>query len=131
MRISDDVLDDAVTPAGFRIGQPVIERALFRILDLMLQVAPFFVAEGLAIGDQKLKIAGVRAIHVGIIQLVDDAVAEGEPDAAAGVVSGADAFLGAAGPTRFDPGRAEGVRVVRVFHKLKFEPTTKLIYGPS
>src|SRR5258708_37383424 len=107
MWIGDNVLDDAVASARFRVGNPIIEGAGFRVLDAVLQITPFFMAKGFTVGDEQLKIAGIGTIHIGIVNLVDDAVAQREPDAASSVVCAADALFGAAGPARFHSRRAK------------------------
>ncbi len=48
----------------------------------MNQVAFFLVAKRFAIADQKLKVARVRLVDMRIIDFVDDAMAEREPDTA-------------------------------------------------
>src|SRR5436309_7062042 len=116
MRIGDDVFGEPIAAGHVRVYQPVIKGALFRILDAMFQVAPLFVAERFPIRNEELQVARIRAVHVRVIQLVDDPVAQGEPDAATGVVRGADALFGAAGPARLGAGGAEGGRVFRAIH---------------
>src|SRR5258705_2242826 len=102
MRIRDHIFDNAVPARGIGVDEAIVESAFFGVFDLMFEIAAFFVAKGFAIGNKKLKIACVGAIHVWIVDLVDDAVAEREPDTAAGMISGADAFFGAASPGRLD-----------------------------
>ena len=79
MGVSDNVFDNAVPAGRVGVGEPIKECALFRILGAVFEIAALFVAEGLAVGDQKLEIARVGGIYIGIVNLVDDAVAEGEP----------------------------------------------------
>ena len=64
----------------------------------MLQIPLFLVAKRFAIRDEKLKIAGVRLVNTRIIDFIDDAVADGEPEPATGMIGSADAFLRAGGP---------------------------------
>src|SRR2546423_15667297 len=108
MRVGDNVFNDPVASRRIGIGQAIKQRALFRVVDFMLEIAPFFVKKSFTVSDEKLQIASIGAIHIRIINLVDDAVAEGEPNAATGVVRRADALLGAAGPAWFDARRAKG-----------------------
>ena len=110
MWIGEDVLDDPVTAVGFGICETIKEAIALGIFDEMSKVALFLVAKRFAVGDEILKIAGVRLINAGIVNLVDDAVADGEPKAATGVVGSADAFFRAGGPARLDSGRAKGGR---------------------
>ena len=78
----------------------IIEGGLLRIFDLVIKVAFLLVAEGLAIGDWKLQITRVRAIDIWIIDLVEDAVAQGKQSVATRVVRGPDTLLAAARPFR-------------------------------
>jgi hypothetical protein len=73
----------------------------------VFKVAAFFVAKGFTIGNEKLEVSGIGTIHVGIVNLIDDPMAERKPNAATGMVSGANAFLTAARPARLDSGRSE------------------------
>ena len=107
MRIGEDVLDEPVAPVALRIGEAVEKTIAFRVFDPVIQVALFLVAKCFAVADQKLKIARVGLVDVRVIDLVDDAVAEREPDPAARMISGAEAFLGAGRPARLNSGRAK------------------------
>ena len=107
MRIGEDVLDQPVAPVGFRIGEPVEKTIAFRVFDPVIQVALFLVAKRFPVADEKLKIARVRLVNGRVVDFVDDAMAEREPDPAARMISGAQAFLGAGGPAGLDSGCAE------------------------
>src|SRR5664280_912904 len=102
------MLDQPVTTIAFRIGQAIERAVALRVFKLMFQIALFLMAEGLAVTDEKLKIARVRLIHMRIINLIHDAVAQCEPEPAARMISRAQTFLGAGCPARFDAGRAKG-----------------------
>ena len=65
--------------------------------------------ESFAVGDQKLHIAHLRPVDGRVVHLVENAVGEGEPDAAGVGVGGAHAFLGRAGPARADARSPKGV----------------------
>jgi hypothetical protein len=52
----------------------------------MIQVALFLVAKGFAVADEKLKVARVRLIDVRIINFINDAMAQREPDTATGMI---------------------------------------------
>src|SRR5205809_949770 len=108
MGIGNNVFSNSVAAVRLRIRQPIKERAFFRVFDLVVQIATFLMAEGFAVGNEELKIAGVGAVHVGIVNLIDDAMAQGEPNAATGMVGGADALFGAARPAGLDAWRAKG-----------------------
>ena len=60
------------------------------------------------IGNEKLKITRVGLIDVRVVNFVDDAVGDGEPEPACGVIGRADPFLCALRPARLRSGRAEG-----------------------
>ena len=83
----------------------------------MIQVSPFLVAECLAVRDEELQIAGIGAIHIGIVDLIDDPMAKSEPNPASSVVSGADALFGRASPSRLDARSAESQIIMRRIHK--------------
>ena len=82
----------------------------------MSQVALFLVAKGFAVGDEELKVARVRLINVRIINLVDNAVTEREPEPATGVIGRANAFFGAGSPARLDARRAKRGVLIAVRH---------------
>ena len=107
MRIRHDILDNAIPARGVGIGEAVVQRAFFRIFEFVFEIAAFLMAKGLAVSDEKLEIAGVRTINIRIIDFVDDAVAESEPDAAASMICSADTFFGAASLARLDSRRAK------------------------
>src|SRR5512137_269774 len=116
MRICEDVLDQAVAPGGFGIGEPVEKAIAFRVLDQVLEVAFFLMAKGFSVADEELEIARVGFVNGGVVDFVDDAMAEREPDPAARMISGAETFFGAGGPAGFDSGRAECDRVFSGIH---------------
>ena len=68
--------------------------------------------EGLAVGEEQLHVAGLRAIDGGVVDLVEGAVGDGEPDAAGGGVGGGDGIFSAGGPAGFEAGSSEGGAVV-------------------
>src|SRR6266478_7138997 len=116
MRVAQNMLDDSVAAVGFRVGQAINEAIAFREFDLVFQVSLLLVAKCLAVADKKLKITRVRLVHARVINFVDDAMAEREPDPAASVISGAEALLGAGSPARLDARRAKGDGVVGWVH---------------
>ena len=64
--------------------------------------------EGLAVGEEELHVADLRAVDGGVIDLVEDAVGAGKPDAAGGGVGGADGVFNTGGPARLEARRTEG-----------------------
>jgi hypothetical protein len=59
----------------------------------VIQIALFLVAKRFAVTDEKLKVACVRLIDAGIVNLIDDAVTEREPEAATGMIGRTHAFF--------------------------------------
>jgi len=80
VRFSDDFLDDPITALTVRIGDPIQQRVLLRIFRQMVEIAPLLMAERLAIGDEELQIADVGRIGIREIHLIDDAMAQREPE---------------------------------------------------
>ena len=107
MRIREDVFYQAIATVGLRIRQTVKEAIALRIFDQVIQVALLLVAKCFAITDKKLKIARVRLIDAWIINLVDDAVTEREPEAATGMIGRTHAFLRARSPAWLNSRRAK------------------------
>src|SRR5262249_22139956 len=79
--------------------------------DVAAQAALFLVKEGLAVGDQKLRVANLRAVNGGIVDLGHNALGQGEPDAAGGGVGCTDTVLRTGGPRRRDSRMAKRVTV--------------------
>ncbi len=116
VRIRQHVFYDTIAAARFRIRQAIKNAIALGIFNQMIQVAFFLVTERFAVADEKLKIARVRFIDMRIINLVHDAVTEGEPDTATGVIRRAHAFFRARSPARFDSRRAKRQRILRRTH---------------
>src|SRR6266542_5231868 len=95
VRIREHVFNDTITAARLRIRETIERTIARRILDHMIEVAFFFVAETFTVADEKLKVACVWFIDMWIIDLIDDSVTEREPDTATCMISRADAFFGA------------------------------------
>ena len=77
------------------------------VLYAMEQVALFLMAKCLAVADEKFKIARIRLINPRKINFINDAMAEGEPEAAASGLCGPKTFLCAGRPTRLNSGRSK------------------------
>ena len=84
MRVRYDFLYKPI-PA-FAVGAlDVIAKSVFlNIRNRVLQVALLFMEEGLPIGDEELHIANLWAVDRGVIDFVQNAVRQGEPDTAGG-----------------------------------------------
>src|ERR1017187_2869752 len=108
MRIGQDMLDQAVAPVGFRIGEAIENTIPLRVFYPVIQVALFLVAKRFPVADEKLKIPRVRLVHGRVVDFVDDAVTEGEPDPAARVIGDRKSFFGTGSPAGLDSGCAEG-----------------------
>jgi hypothetical protein len=85
----------------------------------MIEITFLFVAKSFTVADEKLKIARIRLVHVRIINLVHDAVAQGKPKPATRMIRGAETFLGAGGPAGLNARSAKGDGVSRGIHFLK------------
>jgi hypothetical protein len=70
---------------------------------MVLQVAFFLVAKRLAIRDEELQIASVGLIDMRVVNLIDNTMAQCEPEATTGVISRPDTFFCARSPARLDP----------------------------
>src|SRR5215510_13845736 len=77
------------------------------VLYAMEQVALFLMAKCLGVADEKFKIARIRLIDPRKINFINDAMAEGEPEAAASGICGSKTFLCAGRPTRLNSGRSK------------------------
>src|SRR2546427_9242665 len=107
MRVREHVFCQLVAALWFRIGEPIERAIALRVFDQVIQVALFLVAKRFTITDEKLKVARVRLIDAWIVNLIDDAVAEREPEAATGMIGRADAFFRARSPARLDSRRTK------------------------
>ena len=116
MRVREHVFYEPVAAPAFRICKAVKEAVPLRVFDQVIQVALFLVAKRFAICDQKLKVARVRLIDAWIVNLIDDAVTEREPEAATGMIGRADAFLRARSPARLDSRRTKRQCILRRIH---------------
>jgi hypothetical protein len=93
MWIGEDMFYDPIATVRLRIREAVKEAIALRVIDRVSQVAFFLVAKRFSIADEKLKVARVRLIDVGIVNLVYDAVTKREPNTATGMLGCAHAFL--------------------------------------
>ena len=72
-----------------------------------IEMAALVMEEALAVGHQVLEVANLRAVDGGIVDLVQHAGRDGEPDRTTGRVRRADRVLSALGPSWCDPRSAE------------------------
>src|SRR5439155_23711977 len=107
VRIGQHIFYQTIAAARVRVCETIEQAVALRIIDRVIEIALFFVAKRLPVADEKLKVPRVRSIDMRIIDFVDDAVAEREPDTATGVIRRAYAFFRAGSPARRDPRSAE------------------------
>ena len=93
MRIGEDIFYNAIAAARLRIRETVKQAIAFRVIDRVIQVAFFLMAKRFAVTYEKLKVTRVRLIDMRIINLVQDAVAQSEPNTATGVIRCAHAAV--------------------------------------
>jgi len=102
VRISQNVFDQPVAPVAVRVCQLVKKSTALWHLDFVMEITLFFMAKAFAIRDKKLEVPGVGRVDGGAEHFVDDAVADGEPKSATGVVSSTDTFLVGMRPARLN-----------------------------
>ena len=107
MRVGEHVFYEPIAALTLRICEAVKEAITLWIFDQVIQVSPFLVAKCLAITHEKLKVPCVRLIDARVINLIDNAVTEREPEAATCVICRPDAFLRAGSPARLDSRRTK------------------------
>ena|SRR5437867_3379677 len=107
MRIRQDVFNEPVPAVRLRVCQAVKEAITIGIFDQVIQIAFFLMAKRFAVTYEKLKVACVRLIDAWIVNLIDDAVAEREPEAATGMISRPHAFFCARSPARLNSRRTK------------------------
>jgi len=109
MRIGDNLLGDPVTPTGIDISDSETQRVGEQAL-MGVHHTAFIAEEGFPVGDEVLQIADLWPIDGRIVDLVQDALGDGEPDPAQSRVSGAHPVFVTACPAGFDP-RIPGSRI--------------------
>ncbi len=108
MRVADDFANDGVAAFFVAVANAHGERIFVDVFKLMDQIAALLVEKRLTVGDEELHVANLRAVDGGVIDFVEDAVGDSEPDFAGRGVGGADGVFGAGGPARLEAGRAKG-----------------------
>ena len=107
MRIGQHAFYETVAAVRLRIRKAIKNAIAFRVLDQMDQVPLFLVTKRFAVTDEKLKVARVWLINMWIVDLIDDSVTEGKPNAATGMIGCADAFFRTGSPARLDSRRTK------------------------
>jgi hypothetical protein len=98
-RIGDVGLGDPVA-SGPGVDLPVGEGPRVGDFHLVGGVIPFQVHERPAVRDDELEVLDVGHVHLGVVDLGQDALAEGEPDLRVRGGGRAQAILGTGGPGR-------------------------------
>ena len=99
-RVGDHHLLDPVAALAAGVDEPVGRHALLELLDDAGRVALLLGEEVGAVGDDQPEVARAGHVDARVVDLVQDAVADREPDAALVAGRGPDAALGARRPAR-------------------------------
>src|ERR1700722_2480754 len=97
-RVRDHAIDHPESPAAMRARQAESGNPVFDTFDDRLAVALDFCEKSVPVGDDEPEVADASLVNTWIVDLVDDAMADSEPDPAALAERGADPVLGARGP---------------------------------
>ena len=112
VRVGQNVFDQPVPPVPVGVCQFVKKGSALGHLDFVMEVTLLFMAKGFTIRDKKLEVASVGRVDGGAEHFVDDAVADGEPKSATGVVSSTDTFLVGMRPARLDSWSSESCSAI-------------------
>ena len=110
--VGDEFFGDLVAAVEVAGDDTHGERVGVNVVEVVLEVALFFVEERFTVGEEQFHVASLRAVDGGVIDFVERAVRGGEPDFAGGCVSRGDGIFAAGSPARFETGCAEGGAVV-------------------
>ena len=99
-RVRDHAIDHPESPAAMRARQAESGNPVFDTFDDRLAVALDLGEESSPVGDDEPEVADASLVNTWIVDFIDDAVTDGEPDPAALAERGADPVLGARGPPR-------------------------------
>src|ERR1700722_14616109 len=111
-RVRDHAIDHPESPAAMRARQAESGNPVFDTFDDRLAVALDFCEETVPVGDDEPEVADASLVNTWIVDLVDDAMADSEPDPAALAERCAAPVLCARCPTRRNsrpPGRFDHV----------------------
>ena len=103
-RVRDHPIDHPESPTAMGAHQAESGNPVFDTFDDRLAVALDLGEESVPVGDDEPEVADASLVNTWIVDFVDDAVTDGEPDAAALAERCADTVLGARGPTRRNSG---------------------------
>src|SRR6185437_5178467 len=107
MRIADELLRNGIAAFGIGSNDANGRGVRMNVVQIILKVALLFMQKGLTVGEDQLHVTSLRMIDRRVINLVEDTVRKGVPDAArSGIRSGNGIFL-AGGPAGFETGSAK------------------------
>jgi len=112
VRVGEELLGDGVAAAKVGRHDANRQRIAIDVVEVVLEVALFFMEKCFAVGEQQLHVAGLRTVDGGVINLVQRPVRDGEPDAAGGGIRSGDRVFPARSPTGFEAGGSEGRAIV-------------------
>ena len=132
MRVGDDLLGDVVEATICRSAHLDRETIRVYVPEVVTKIALLLVKKGLAVGEQQLHVARLRAIYGGVVDLIQRAVREGAPHTTGGRVRGYDRVFLARRPARLNARRSKGWSLVlkpaigelRIIHPFKVLPRT-------
>src|SRR3954451_5572357 len=99
-RVRYDFLLQPIPVVAVGTFDVIAESMFVNIGDRALQVTLLFMKEGLPIGDQELHIANLRPIDGGVVNFVQNAMRQREPDPTPGRIGRSHALFGARSPAR-------------------------------
>jgi len=129
-RVGENLLLDPIAALPARIRQSIRGDSLREILLDRLGVPLLFREEPTGTGHDQSQVSSAREVRVGIIDLVEDAVAEGDPDPAGSCRRAPDPALGA----RCPPGRDSGMPgcfVDQLDHRMPSEVLETMVQAPG
>src|SRR6202020_758017 len=97
-RVREQPIDYPESPAAMRARQAESGNPVFDTFDDRLAVALDLGEESSPVGDDEPEVAEASLVNTWIVDFIDDAVTDGEPDPAALAERCADPVLGARGP---------------------------------
>ena len=100
----------AYRPVRICIRTAIAKRVVRNAFNHLFEVTLFLVEKGFAVRNEVLKIAELRAVYRGIVDLRDDALPERVPEVTGGGIGGAHAGLVAVRPAGLNTGFPERLR---------------------
>ena len=119
--VGDELLGDGVASVEIGGGDADGGGVGIDVVEVVFEVALFFVEEGLLVGEEEFHVTHLGTIDGGKVDLVEGAVGDGVPDAAGGGVGGGDRVLLAGGPAGRESRASEGRAVIVQPAVLRFD----------